>query len=198
MTGLLEFLVDLSTDNSHGFQLSLFALIGRLELPHPLCQVVFLHLLPLPELPAPEPGLAVRRQQPQPQLLDARLNSCHKTESPAELFPRHLVIMDFTLSQTLTFKNSEATLKKMKRQWWWDLFMMRKLQRAGKWWVSTLNPFLLLLFIWRAYLKAFVSTLYNKKAFFPFFIWQRLQEKEILVAAIAYAHHFKVFRLRNM
>lgn len=115
MTGLLEFLVDLSTDNSHGFQLSLFALIGRLELPHPLCQVVFLHLLPLPELPAPEPGLAVRRQQPQPQLLDARLNSCHKTESPAELFPRHLVIMDFTLSQTLTFKNPEATLKKMKR-----------------------------------------------------------------------------------
>lgn len=60
---------------SHGFQLSLFILIGRLELPHPLHQVILLHMLPLPELSAPQPGLTVRRWQSQPQQLDARLNS---------------------------------------------------------------------------------------------------------------------------
>lgn len=69
----------------HSLQLSLLVLIGRLELLHPLCQVLHLRLLPLPELSAPQPGLTVRRQQPQPQQLDARLDSCRETEREGNL-----------------------------------------------------------------------------------------------------------------
>lgn len=64
----------------HGLQLSLFLLIGRRELLHHLHQVLLLCMLSLPELPAPQPRLTVRRQEPQPKQLDARLNSCHKTK----------------------------------------------------------------------------------------------------------------------
>lgn len=64
----------------HGLQLPLFVVVGRLQLLHPLRQVVPLGLLPLPELFAPQPGLAVGRQQPQPQLLDAHLDGYHATE----------------------------------------------------------------------------------------------------------------------
>lgn len=58
----------------HLLQLPLFVLVGRLQLLHPVLQVLHLHLLPLPQLPAPEPGFAVRGRQPQAQLLDAGLN----------------------------------------------------------------------------------------------------------------------------
>lgn len=56
----------LSTEQYHPhiLQLSLFVLIGRLELLHLLCQVVLLCLLPLSELPAPQTGLTVRRREP--------------------------------------------------------------------------------------------------------------------------------------
>lgn len=60
----------------HGLQLPLFVLIGCLQLPHPLHEVVLFHVLLLPELPAPQAGLAVRRRQTQPQQLDARLDRC--------------------------------------------------------------------------------------------------------------------------
>ena len=58
----------------HGLQLPLFALVGGLEVPHPLLQLLLLRLLLLTELPAPEAGLAVRGGQPQPQQLDTRLD----------------------------------------------------------------------------------------------------------------------------
>lgn len=64
----------------HGLQLPLFVVVGRLQLLHPLRQVVLLGLLPLPELFAPQPGLAVGRWQPQPQQLDAHLDGYRATE----------------------------------------------------------------------------------------------------------------------
>lgn len=59
----------------HDVQLHLVAVVGRLELFHPLGQVVVLLLLPLPQLAAPQPGLAMSGGKPQPQQLDATLNS---------------------------------------------------------------------------------------------------------------------------
>lgn len=92
----------------HTLQLHLFVLTGRLELVHPLCQVVLLHQLFLTVLPAPQPGLAVRRRQPQPQQLDACLNSCRDTEREVESLIDLLDAVDMTM------------------------IMMRQLQRSGK------------------------------------------------------------------
>lgn len=90
----------------HSLQLSLFVLIGRLELLHPLRQVLHLRLLPLPELSAPQPGLTVRRQQTQPQQLDARLDSCRETGTRGEsddhsLYLNNNPTVDAQLSQQL-------------------------------------------------------------------------------------------------
>lgn len=56
--------------------------------------------------------------------------------------------------------------------------------------ISTLHPLLLLLFIWRTDLKAYVSALDNKQALLPIFIWQRLQERQI--SRYSQSHHTNI------
>ena len=63
----------------HDLQLSLLALIGYLELLHALLHLLVTSLLPLSQFPAPQPGLTVRRWKPQPQQLNAHLDSCKET-----------------------------------------------------------------------------------------------------------------------
>lgn len=74
-----------------------------------------------------------------------------------------------------------SKIQRKQREMMTRLFMTKQLQSSGKWLLNTLNPFLLLLFIWRTDLKAFIGALDNKEAFLPFFIWQRLQQRKALL-----------------
>lgn len=62
----------------HVLQLLLLVVIGHLELLHLLRHLVLLGLPALPQLSAPQPGLAVGRQQPQSHELDAGLDGYRK------------------------------------------------------------------------------------------------------------------------
>lgn len=96
---------------SHSLQLSLFVIIGQLELLHPHCQVLLLHLLPLPELPAPQSRLAVWRQKPQPQQLDACLNSC------SEIGWESLINLPLKQLHSCTVETLTVTPQKLWQKW---------------------------------------------------------------------------------